>query len=191
MSRRFNGVDDLPGQRPVAWRRSGAAIPLAVIAGVAFPPILLTLPVWPPESWLPGLDMDWRLFALFAGLLAVPAGVWALRRERERHGRPATRLGVVWRFTLFGGLLAGALMALLGLGVAITGAVRSADIGQAAGFSETALLIYGVLGLPVAIVGGVAYAMWAGLCVAFIAFADRPVVRDRLGLMARDDDAAD
>ena len=58
-------------------------------------------------------------------------------------------------------------------------------VGQAVGFTETALLIFGVLGLPVAIVVGISYALWAGLCAAFIAFEARPAVKDRLGLMPK------
>ena len=47
MKRRFDTVADLPGQRPVTWRRSAAAIPLAVVLGAAWPPLILTLPLWP------------------------------------------------------------------------------------------------------------------------------------------------
>lgn len=190
MKRRFDSPSDLPGQGPVTWRRSAAAIPLAALAGAAWPPLVLTLPFWRPGNWTPGLDMDPRLLMLLLGLVAVPAGIWAIRRERERTGRPATRLGVIWRFMFYGGLLVGALQAAMALIIAVAGALRSADIGQAAGFIETALLIYGVGGLPVAIVVGVSYALWAGLCVAFIAFMPRPAVRDRLGLLGLDDDSA-
>ena len=34
-----------------------------------------------------------------------------------------------------------------------------------------------------AVLVGVSYALWAGLCAAFIAFRPQPEVRDRLGLM--------
>ena len=45
------------------------------------------------------------------------------------------------------------------------------------------MLIYGVGGLSVAVLVGISYALWAGLCAAFIAFRPQPEVRDRLGLM--------
>ena len=45
--------------------------------------------------------------------------------------------------------------------------------------------IFGVGGLPIAMVVGVSYALWAGLCAAFIAFEARPAVKDRLGLMPK------
>jgi len=42
---------------------------------------------------------------------------------------------------------------------------------------------------PVAVMIGVSYALWAGLCAAFIAFMPQPEVRDRLGLMSEPDEA--
>ena len=189
MKSRFDTPADLPGQRPIAWRRSPAAAPLAALIGAAWPPLILTLPIWPPENWTPALDMDWRLLVLAIGLIAVPVGVWALSRERDRTGKPATRLGVIWRFMFFGGLLAGALQGSMALLISVMGWFEAGSFGQAAGFTETALLIFGVGGLPIAIVVGISYALWAGLCVAFIAFAPRPVVKDRLGLMTESQEA--
>ena len=65
----------------------------------------------------------------------------------------------------------------------VIGWFEAGGILQAMGASETTLLIFGVGFLPVTIVGGVSYALWAGLCVAFIAFEAKPTVRDRLGLI--------
>ena len=43
---------DLPGRSRVRWRGSAPAfVVLACLAGAAWPPLILTLPVWPPESW--------------------------------------------------------------------------------------------------------------------------------------------
>jgi len=184
MIRRLDRPEDFPGQQRVAWRREPWRIVLAAVAGGLWPPLILTLPIWPPTNWMPALDMDWRLLVLAVGLLAVPAGLWAVSRERDRSGRPATRLGVIWRFMLYGGLLSGALQTILAVFTAVSGGLSADGAGQAAGFAETALLIFGVGFLPVAIVVGVSYALWAGLCVAFIAFQPRRVVRDRLGVMA-------
>lgn len=184
MIRPIEDLSELPGQTLISPRRHPGAVPLAVLLGAAWPPLILTLPIWPPANWMPALDMDWRLLVLAVGLLAVPAGLWAVTRERERNGRPATRLGVVWRFMLYGGLLSGGLQTILALFTAVAGGLSADGAGQAAGFAETALLIFGVGFLPVAIVVGVSYALWAGLCVAFIAFQPRRVVRDRLGVMA-------
>ncbi len=190
-NRRFDTPEDLPGRRPVAWRPSGAATPLAVLAGAAWPP-LLTLVFWPPRNWTPGLDTDWRLVMLFVGLIATPIGIWALRGERERTGRPDTRMGIVWRFMLFGGLLAAALQTAMTLILVVLGWFEAGDVAQAVGATETKLLIYGLGGLPIAVILGVSYALWAGLCVAFIAFMPKPpTVKDRLGLMDRDREPAD
>ena len=176
-------AEDFPGQQRVTWRREPHRIVLAALAGAVWPPIPITLLIWPPNNWLPSLELDLRLAALVIGLFAVPGGLWLLARERERTGRPSTRLGVVWRFIFYGGLLAAALQGILALGVSVLGWFEAGSVTQAAGATETSLLIYGVLGLPVAILVGVSYALWAGLCVAFVAFEHRPQVRDRLGLM--------
>ena len=160
---------------------------MAAVAAACWPPLVLTLAIWPPQgdNWVPGPEMDWRLAVLIVGLIAVPSGLKLIDRERSRNGRPATRLGVVWRFLLYGGLLAAALQALLALVISVMGWLEAGSISRAAGATETTLLIYGVGGLPIAVLVGVSYALWAGLCVAFIAFRLQPEVRDRLGVMDR------
>ena len=175
--------EDFPGQQRVSWRREPQRIALAAVAGARWPPLVVTLLIWPPRNWLPGLEMDWRLVVLLIGLLAVPAMLWLLARERERTGRPATRLGVIWRFMFYGGLLATAVGAVVALGLLIAQWVSAEGIGQAAGSTASTLLIFGVGGLPIAVLVGVSYALWAGLCAAFIAFMPQPEVRDRLGVM--------
>ncbi len=184
---RFDSPADLPGRAPVAWRKSGLAPGLSVLAGALWPPLIVTLLVWPPQNWTPGLEMDWRLLVLAVGLLAAPLGLWLVARERDHTGRPNTRLGVVGRFMLYGGLLAAGVQAVLALVTVAAAVVEAGDVGQAFGAAETILLIFGVGGLPIAVLVGVSYALWAGLCVAFIAFERRPAgVRDRLGLMNGD-----
>lgn len=191
LNRRFDTPEDLPGRQPVAWRRSGAAPALAVAAGACWPP-LATLIFWPPHNWRPGLDMDWRLVLFVIGLAALPVGLTALRRERQATGRPDTRMGIVWRFMLYGGLLAAALQTAMTLILVVLGWFEAGDFFQAIGATETKLLIYGLGGLPIAVIVGVSYALWAGLCVAFIAFMPRPpAVKDRLGLIDRDREPAD
>ncbi len=181
---RFDSAADLPGQTVVVLRRGRAAAPLAALAGIAWPPLILTLLVWPAQNWIPGREIDWRLTVLALGLIAVPAGLFVIRRERDRRGRPATRLGVVWRFMLYGGLLAAAAQTLLALLMTLLGLIESGGVAQGFGATETILLIYGVGGLPVAILVGISYALWAGLCAAYIAFVPAPEkVRDRLGMM--------
>jgi hypothetical protein len=180
---RFERPEDLPGHTRVQWRRQPGARLIAMAAAVCWPP-LLTLLFWPPKNWVPGADTDWRLLLLVVGLIAVPTGVEVVARQRERTGRPATRLGVIWRFMLWGGLLAAALQVLIALVVSVIGWFGARSVFEALGATETTLLIYGVGGLPIAILVGSSYALWAGLCVAFIAFRKSPEpVNDRLGLM--------
>lgn len=175
---------DLPGRSRVRWRGSAPVfVVLACLAGAAWPPLILTLPVWPPVTWAIGPEMDWRLIALAAGLLATPTALYLVARERDRRGRPDSRLGIVWRFLLYGGAAAAALQTAATLIVTVLGWFEAGGLAQAAGASETTILIYGVGGLPVAMIVGVSYALWAGLCCAFIAFEAQPEVRDRLGLL--------
>lgn len=185
MMSRFDDLARLPGQRPVMWRPSRPMYAaLACVAGAAWPPLVLTMLIWPPANWLPGPEMDWRLLVLLVGLVAAPAGLWAVNREREATGRPTARLGIVWRFMLYGGLLAAGLMALYTVIAMVTGWFEAGGFAQAIGASETSVLIYGVGGLPIAMIVGVSYALWAGLCVAFIAFQpEPPAVKDRLGVL--------
>jgi hypothetical protein len=182
--------EDFPGQERVVWRREPQRTVLAVIAGALWPPVVLTLFIWPPRNWLPGLEMDWRLLVLLLGFLSVPGALWLLSKERERTGRPSTRLGIVWRFMFYGGLLAVALVVAFALIQTFLQWFNAANLGEGIGGSESALLIYGVGGLPFAVVIGVAYALWAGLCTAFIAFTPQPEVRDRLGVLTGDRDDA-
>ena len=181
--------EDFPGQQRVTLRREPIRIVLAAVFGALWPPIPLTLLIWPPNNWAPSLEIDLRLVALMIGALAVPAGLWMVARERERTGRPATRLGVVWRFMFYGGLLAAALQALFALALCILGWFEAGGVAQAAGATETTLLIYGVGLLPVAVMVGVSYALWAGLCAAFIAFVPQPEVHNRLGVLVERDEA--
>ena len=183
MNLSFDKPEDIPGQSRVAWRRTPGAKLIAGIAAVAWPPLILTLPLLPPSNWLPGREMDWRLIVLIIGAIASPLGLWLLERERERTGRPGSRLGIVWRYMLYGGLLAAALEVLFALVSMTWGWIQSGSFLEALGYTETILLIYGVGGLPVAILLGVSYALWAGLCVAFLAFEPQPEVKDRLGLL--------
>lgn len=179
----------LPGQQPVNWRRSRGRLIGAGVAAVCWPPLVLTMTIWPPLNWIPGRETDWRLMLLVLGAVAIPLGLRLLKIERERSGRPATRLGIVWRFMFYGGLLAAALQALMAVIVMVFGLFEAGSIWQAMGATETTLLIYGVLMLPPAIVVGVSYALWAGLCVAYLAFEHAPEIPDRLGVLSPAADA--
>lgn len=175
--------EDLPGQTRVEARRAPGAMLTASLAAFAWPPLILTLIFLPPRNWLPGPQMDWRLMVLAVGLIAAPLGLWILNRYQERTGSPSTRLGIIWRFMLFGGLVAAALEVLLAILSMAMGWMQSTSFLEGLGSTETVLLIYGVGGLPVAVLVGASYALWAGVCVAFLAFQAQPTVKDRLGVM--------
>ena len=180
---RLDRIEDLPGLKRVAPQRSTQRTVLASLAAAAWPPLIITLAIWPPENWASGVDTDWRLVLLALGLIAAPVGLWMLRQTHAQVGRPSTRLGVVCRFMVFGGLLAAAVQILIAVVMSLLSVIASQSLMQGLGALETTLLIFGVAGLPLAVLVGVSYALWAGLCVAFIAFAPAPVVKDRMGLM--------
>ena len=161
----------LPGLKRVAPRRgAGARVP-AARAAAAWPPVILTLFIWPPENWWSGVDTDWRLVMLAVGLIAAPAGLWLLLDSHGKTGRPSTRLGVVCRFTVFGGLLAAAMQTIMAVVMAGLAGAASQSLVQGLG----------------AIMMGVSYALWGGLCVAYLGFVPAPVVKNRMGVLAERD----
>lgn len=176
----------LPGRSPVMWRRNRSmAVPIACLAGALWPPLFVSLTVLPPTRWIPHEGgVDWRILAIVLALVAVPAGVRLIGREQDRKGRPSTRLGVIWRFLLYGGLLAATVQLIVAVVMIVLNAIGAQSLGNALGAIETTILIYGVAGLPFALMVGISHALWAGLCVAFIAFQKRPpAVRPRVGVL--------
>jgi hypothetical protein len=149
--------------------------------------VILTLFIWPPENWWSGVDTDWRLVMLAVGLIAAPLGLWLLLDGHGKTGRPSTRLGVACRFTVFGGLLAAAMQTIMAVVMAGLAGAASQSLVQGLGAIETALLIYGVGGLPLAVMVGVSYALWGGLCVAYLGFVPAPVVNNRMGVLSERD----
>ncbi|AYG94772.1 hypothetical protein D8I30_05925 [Brevundimonas naejangsanensis] len=177
----------LPGLKRVTPRRGAGALIPAALAAAAWPPAILTLFIWPPENWWSGVDTDWRLVLLAVGLVAAPVGLWLLINSHARTGRPSTRLGVVCRFTVFGGLLAAVMQTVMAVVMAALAGFASQSFVQGLGAIETALLIFGVAGLPLAIMVGASYALWGGLCVAYLAFVPAPAVKNRMGVLAERD----
>ena len=92
---RLDRIEDLPGLMRVAPRRGAGALAPAALAAAAWPPLILTLFIWPPENWASGVDTDWRLVMLAVGLIGAPIGLWLLIISHARTGRPSTRLGVL------------------------------------------------------------------------------------------------
>ena len=144
---RFESYSDLPGQATIAARPGRTPRILACLAGAAWPPLWLTLPFWRPHAYLPGRDMDWRLVVMLIGLITVPLALYRVLNERKRDGRPGTRLGVVWRFMMYGGLAAALVQIVVALGMSVMGWFEAGDVMQALGATETTLLIFGVGGL--------------------------------------------
>ena len=165
----------LPGTALIQWRESPVVwAPVAWLASLAWPPILITLLAWPPQSFSLGLNMDWRLLGLICVAVGTAIGLWLLRREWQRARPPTTRLGVIWRFTLFGAVLAVAAQTLMVALLMIGGWLRVTGPAQGLGVAETTFFIYGIGLLPVTGLVGAAFASWAGLMVSLIAFTRVP-----------------
>lgn len=163
-------IDRFPGGERVAPRNSPQSKILAVLLAAAWPPLLVTLPIWPPHHYWAGLDTDWRLVLLAVGLIATPIFMARLAKAKRPNNAPWTRRAVVARYVIYGGLLTAVLQILMTLILAIVAGFSGESFVQALGAIETVVLVFGVLGVPLALMVGVSYALWGGLCVAYIGY---------------------
>lgn len=163
-------LDRLPGGERVAPRKSVQARMLATLVAAAWPPILLTFPLWPPHHLWAGLDTDWRIVLLAVGLVAGPIGMARLAKAKRPNNAPWTRRAVIARYVIYGGILAGCLQLLVTIAQAVIAGLSGEGFIQALGAIQVIVLVYGVLGIPLALMVGVSYALWGGLCVAYIAY---------------------
>lgn len=147
---------------------------IAWLLGLAWPPIPLTLVLFPPRSWVPGPEGDWRLFALIAAALGLILAMWRLGRDRAAGRGPETRLGVVWRFLLFGAIFAVAAQVIALISTMVMGWLGVVGLPQGVGVAETSFLVYGVGLLPLTAVIAAAWSIWAGLVTAFVVFETAP-----------------
>lgn len=157
---------------PVVWREPvGLYNFVGWLAAVAWPPIVGTLIFLAPTREAGGLLNDWRLKALIAAGIAVAAIMYLVRGEREREGGPSSRLGIMARFLLFGFIFSLAALILVVLGFSVFSAFGNEGFLPALGGIESTLFLFGVAGLPFALMVGISYALWAGAMVALISFA--------------------
>jgi hypothetical protein len=169
LSDRKLGVTTVRERRPATqWRV------ISWLVGLAWPPIPLTLVLFPPVSWIPKPEGDWRIAALIVAAMALALTLWRIGRDRAAGRGPTTRLGVVWRFVLYGVLFGLAAQALALLSVMIMGWLGVSGVPQGLGVAETSFLLFGVGLLPVTVVAAISWAVWAGLATAFILFESAP-----------------
>lgn len=147
---------------------------LAWLAGLAWPPIPITLLLFPPRTWMPGPEGDWRLFALIVAGVGLALTLWRIERERAAGRGPKTRLGLIWRFVFYGAMFALIVQALALLSVLVMGWISVAGVPQGLGVAETSFLVYGVGLMPLTGVIAAAWAVWAGLVTAVIAYEAAP-----------------
>jgi hypothetical protein len=171
----------IPLTARVDWREAPTLwMPVAWLAATFWPPIIGTLILFQPSEAAGGLLHDWRLLALVAGGLGVATGIFVIDRERKREQAPRTRLGVVVRFLILGFIFTlGAVLvtAVLSTGV---GLFNADDLVHKLGTAKATLFWFSVPMMFFALPVGISYSLWAGLMVAMIAFAPRPLsVRPR------------
>lgn len=163
-------LDRLPGRERVTPNASAQSRIVATLAAAAWPPILLTFPIWPPHHIWAGLDTDWRIVLLIVGLIAAPIGMARLAKAKRPNNAPWTRRAVIARTVIYGGVLAGCLQLLMTLAQAIIAGLSGESFIQSLGAIEAVVLVYGVLGIPLALMVGVSYALWSGVCIAYLAY---------------------
>lgn len=164
-------LDHFPGAERVTPRKSLQAKIIASIVAAAWPPLLLTFPFWPPHNLWSGLDTDWRIILLAVGLIAAPVAISRLAKAKRPNNAPWTRRAVVGRYVIYGGILAACLQFLMTLALAVIAGLAGESFVQALGAIETVVLTFGVIGVPLALMVGVSYALWGGICVAYIAYS--------------------
>lgn len=156
----------------VTWREPvGLYSFVGWLAAVAWPAIVGTLILFPPTREAGGLLHDWRLKALIAAGIAIAAIIHLVKGERDREGGPTSRLGIIARFLLFGFIFSLAALILVVMGFAVVSAFGNEGFLSALGGIESTLFLFGVAGLPFALMVGVSYALWAGIMVSTITFA--------------------
>jgi hypothetical protein len=147
---------------------------LAWLAGLAWPPIPITLLLFPPRSWIPGPEGDWRLFALIVAAAGLGFVLWRIERERKAGRGPRTRLGLIWRMVFHGAIFALGVQLIGLLSVLIMGWLGVSGLPQGLGVAETSFLVFGVGLLPLTGVIAAAWAVWAGLIAAVVAYETAP-----------------
>lgn len=161
------------GTARVEWRESPALWGfLGWLAAVLWPPLPFTWLVWPPAEEAGGFRHDWRLIVAGVGALGVALAMRAIARERRRDGSPKTRFGVVARFVALGFLYSLTAAALVAVITALLGLLSPGDAFRRVGEMKAAFLV-GIMTLPLALVLGVSYAVWAGFVVSLISFTPR------------------
>ncbi len=94
-----------------------------------------------------------------------------LAKAKRPNNAPWTRRAVVGRYVIYGGILAACLQFLMTLALAVIAGLAGESFVQALGAIETVVLTFGVIGVPLALMVGVSYALWGGICVAYIAYS--------------------
>lgn len=167
----------------------GFWLTLAWLTAVLWPPLPITLIVWPSQHTAAATLRDWRFPTLAAGAIGVALILWLIQKERTREGTPRTRLAVIIRFVAWGFLFSLLAAVTVAIAVALWALLGQGDVYQRLGEMKTALIM-GLASLPIALLVGVSYALWSGLAASLVAFVPRTPVRLRHALLDMDEGPA-
>jgi hypothetical protein len=145
---------------------------LGWLAAVLWPPLAVTLIIFPPTVEAGGFGRDWRTTALAVAAISCAVTLRLIAQERRRDSTPDTRLGVILRFLAYGFFFAIAAHVLLVLSQAVFALIDVGDPLRRLGEAKAAMLI-GVVSLPATLIIGVSHALWAGVVACLVAFKPR------------------
>ena len=159
----------------VDWREPPALwATLAWLAAILYPPVAFASIVWWRDVVLTGgFVREMGVTILLAGGAGVAVILYIVEKERRRYGVPRTRLGVIMRFVALGFIFAICASVLINIVSALTAVVGGVgDIWRRMGEAK-ATLVEGILLMPIFLIIGTSYAVWAGFVCSVIAFTPR------------------
>jgi hypothetical protein len=158
----------------IDWRGPASLwVGLAWLLAVLWPPLPLTLIIWPSDKTGLMTIQDPRAIALVLGAASVTITLMLIDRERKRDGTPRTRLGVLMRFIGYGFVFTVVATAVFAVGLALMQAFSYGDLFRRMGEAKATLLMAVAL-MPLILLAGVSYMVWSGLVASFVAFGPRP-----------------
>ena len=175
----------------IDWRGPASLwVGLAWLLAVLWPPLPLTLIVWPSNKTGLMTIEDPRAIGLVLGAISVTVTFMLIDRERRRDGTPRTRMGVFMRFIAYGFVFTVVAVALFAIGLALLQAFSYGDLFRRMGEAKATLLM-AVAIMPLVLLAGVSYTVWSGVVASFVAFGPKTAsTRPRNFLMAEPETAA-
>ncbi|HEY3814782.1 MAG TPA: hypothetical protein VGL66_16310 [Caulobacteraceae bacterium] len=157
----------------IDWRGPASLwVALAWVLAVLWPPLPLTLLLWPSDKTGLMTIEDPRAIGMVLGAISVTLTFIMIDRERKRDGTPRTRLGIFVRFIAYGFVFTVVAIAVFAIGLSLLQAFSYGDLFRRMGEAKATLLM-AVAIMPLVLVAGVSYTVWSGVIAALIAFGPK------------------